>query len=689
MKLSRFIIVSLLCTGFLTSQALAANRAAAAQDSTPPVFRKITGPTVAPGQTASFEVSARDYRGRQASVSMSAKHPQGARFDGRIFSWTPGKEQTGSFTVAFVATDSLSQKSTKTVSIFVKSKKTAALAAPKKPASPAPGISQPRPRQTPPPASQRAPAAQDAAPEAAQNEAAAAPLPDMPATPPAFDPPLSDQTLTPGQPFSLLVAAKDSRGEPTPITTGSLPDGAVFQDKTFSWTPPESAAGSTRTLTFTTQDVYAREVSQTITLTVVASAPAAIPAPTPELPSHLGPESTIGLGWGPSDWDLQLVVENENGQSRSSPSRPGEESADLGKALLYRIWDDETAAGDHTHYAGVRVTHRGTGTLRALMYYHLEGKARTDTEANSALPDLASYCADAGVFLAFKVDVGSGQVTPINALYASVESYKNGDAPIPVPEVPCGTEAAAPEPTPTPEPSEVIPPPPPSVEPTPTPAPSEVIPPPPPSPEPTPTPSLPVSVAEPPAGESGDTAPADMPEAASSLQLTPADSGAEPGEVSSESPALEAAPSEETTPVETASPVEDAPVEFITPEAAPSQEPTPEQAASVAEAAGPLEILPIEDVTVHEEESIHFTLATNRPLPQGAEFSISSEPAGAAFEDGNFVWTPAPGDAGDYAVSFSVQGADQEAQRMVNLHVLPKAPEDNPDVVEDGNGSGN
>ncbi len=88
--------------------------------------------------------------------------------------------------------------------------------------------------------------------------------------PPVFEP-LTDQILTAGQPFSLLVTATDPDGTTPVITSGPLPAGAIMSASsggkaTLSWTPSLGQAGSFPVSFIATEG--ALSTPKTITLTV-------------------------------------------------------------------------------------------------------------------------------------------------------------------------------------------------------------------------------------------------------------------------------------------------------------------------------------------------------------------------------------------------------------------------------------
>ncbi len=77
---------------------------------------------------------------------------------------------------------------------------------------------------------------------------------------------IGDKRITPGQTLTFTVTATDANGDPLVYSATGLPSGAVFSDRTFTWTPASGNLGSYQ-VTFTVSDGSAQD-SETITITV-------------------------------------------------------------------------------------------------------------------------------------------------------------------------------------------------------------------------------------------------------------------------------------------------------------------------------------------------------------------------------------------------------------------------------------
>src|SRR3989338_1036520 len=83
-----------------------------------PVLGSVGNKTVNEGQSLSFSVSATDYDGD--TLTYSAKGlPTGAAFNGQAFSWTPGFNQAGVYSVTFIVRDSGGLNDSETIAITV------------------------------------------------------------------------------------------------------------------------------------------------------------------------------------------------------------------------------------------------------------------------------------------------------------------------------------------------------------------------------------------------------------------------------------------------------------------------------------------------------------------------------------------------------------------------------------------
>ncbi|GEM_PF-3851962 len=70
----------------------------------PPVFEPVADEMVEIGQTLSFGVRATDPNGTLPMIQ-AQNSPEGAKFQGGAFNWTPGEAQAGSHTIKFIASD--------------------------------------------------------------------------------------------------------------------------------------------------------------------------------------------------------------------------------------------------------------------------------------------------------------------------------------------------------------------------------------------------------------------------------------------------------------------------------------------------------------------------------------------------------------------------------------------------------
>lgn len=83
----------------------------------PPVLAAIGNKSVSENQTLSFTVSATDVDGNPLTYSVSGL-PAGASFANRVFTWTPGFSQAGSYSVTFTVSDGQAEDS-ETIAITV------------------------------------------------------------------------------------------------------------------------------------------------------------------------------------------------------------------------------------------------------------------------------------------------------------------------------------------------------------------------------------------------------------------------------------------------------------------------------------------------------------------------------------------------------------------------------------------
>jgi PKD repeat protein len=170
-----------------------------------PVLAGIGDKGINENQTLSFSISATD--ADNDTISYSAQNlPAGAVFADNTFTWTPTYEQAGTYQVTFIASDSQDTDS-ETITITVNG-------------------------------TNRAPVLTG----------------------------IGDQYVDENTVLSFTVNANDQDNDTLTYSAQNLPAGAVFADRTFTWTPDYAQAGSYQ-VTFAVTDGELTD-SQTITITV-------------------------------------------------------------------------------------------------------------------------------------------------------------------------------------------------------------------------------------------------------------------------------------------------------------------------------------------------------------------------------------------------------------------------------------
>ena len=176
----------------------------------PPVLDPIGNRTVLEGALLSFAVSATDADGDSLTFSASTL-PVGAEFNAanRNFSWVPGMDQAGVYSVSFEVSDGQASDS-ETISITVVDVN----------------------------------------------------------RPPVLEP-IGAQSLVAGDNFNLIISASDPDGDALLFSASNLPDGSVFAPSTrsFSWIPSNQQVG-THNVTFVVSDGDLQD-SEVVPLTVV------------------------------------------------------------------------------------------------------------------------------------------------------------------------------------------------------------------------------------------------------------------------------------------------------------------------------------------------------------------------------------------------------------------------------------
>jgi len=172
-----------------------------------PELQSIGNKSVNENDTLSFTISASDPDGDAITYSVDPL-PSGAAFGNGTFTWTPGYDQAGIYTLTFTASDGQAQDS-ETISVTV-------------------------------------------------NNVNRKPVLDA----------IADQSVCAGDTLSFAVIATDADGDSIQYSASGLPSGASFSGRSFSWTPTSSQAGS-YSITFTASDGQLAD-SKTVAVTVSA-----------------------------------------------------------------------------------------------------------------------------------------------------------------------------------------------------------------------------------------------------------------------------------------------------------------------------------------------------------------------------------------------------------------------------------
>lgn len=174
-----------------------------------PVIDAISDKTVSENSSLTFTVSASDADGDTVAVTAGTL-PSGAAFNTstRVFTWTPGYTQAGTYTVAFTASDGNGGSSSQSAKITV-------------------------------------------------TDANRAPVFTV----------VGAKTVAENTLLGFTVSATDPDGDSVTYSASGLPSDAVFQNATFSWTPGYDRAG-TYTVTFTAGDGKGGTSSMAVPITV-------------------------------------------------------------------------------------------------------------------------------------------------------------------------------------------------------------------------------------------------------------------------------------------------------------------------------------------------------------------------------------------------------------------------------------
>ncbi|MBA7468865.1 hypothetical protein ES707_04121 [subsurface metagenome] len=174
----------------------------------PPVFWIIGDKSVNENSTLSFSVSATDPDGDTISYSLEGL-PTGAVFGSQTFTWTPGYDQAGTYSVTFIASDGEDQDSEPITITVINVNRPPVLSS------------------------------------------------------------IGNKSVYAGDLLTFTLNATDPDGETITYSVDSLPSGAAFASQTFNWTPDGSQTGS-YDVTFTASDGQGGQDYEKITITVTA-----------------------------------------------------------------------------------------------------------------------------------------------------------------------------------------------------------------------------------------------------------------------------------------------------------------------------------------------------------------------------------------------------------------------------------
>ena len=183
-----------------TTECIAANNA--------PVLETIGNKIVNENETIIFTISATDVDNDTITYS-AINIPEGSDFSNQTFSWTPNLTQSGIYSITFMASDSILNDS-ETVTITV-------------------------------------------------NDVAINSVPVLEA--------IGNKTVDEGVLLNFTVNATDAENDTLVYNASNLPDGASFDNQTFSWTPNATQSGIYENITFMVSDGLLSN-NETITITV-------------------------------------------------------------------------------------------------------------------------------------------------------------------------------------------------------------------------------------------------------------------------------------------------------------------------------------------------------------------------------------------------------------------------------------
>jgi hypothetical protein len=173
-----------------------------------PTLSGIGGQSVAEGAALSLTVSGSDPDGDALTYSISG-NPSGSSLSSNVFSWTPGYDQAGNYSVMFTISDGKGGEASEAVTITVSD-------------------------------TNRSPTLSS----------------------------IGSQSVAEGAALSLTVSGSDPDGDALTYSISGNPSGSSLSSNVFSWTPSSGQAGSYQ-VTFVVSDGKGGEASEGVTITVV------------------------------------------------------------------------------------------------------------------------------------------------------------------------------------------------------------------------------------------------------------------------------------------------------------------------------------------------------------------------------------------------------------------------------------
>ncbi|GEM_PF-5093338 len=219
------------------------------REAKPPQFGALSDQSVEARQTLKFRVPATDPNGTTPVITALSLPPE-ALFGNGVFSWTPKPAHVGRHTAKFIATDTTGLSETKQITITV----------------------------TPEPAG--LPAGIYTLVIRKRGSVSV---------------PLEDKSVRATETLTFPVNAVNQSGRPVPMRAEPTPQGATFENGTFSWTPSEAQVGA-HTVTFSVNEVSAASFSKSITIQVTPKPVTTLPATEPAPGDGTSPDTGTGPG---------------------------------------------------------------------------------------------------------------------------------------------------------------------------------------------------------------------------------------------------------------------------------------------------------------------------------------------------------------------------------------------------------